>query len=332
MSGILFGLLAKRFSHKAVRPSYIEVKESGTMTAAEFKYMFSQAIPEEGRVQEIRIRAGCPIFVRVNGREVRLNGYADSRLIRELMELFANHSLYAYEEEIRQGFLTIEGGHRVGISGKVVLDGERLRTIKDISGLNIRLAHEWKGCADGVLPWLYQDGEIQNTMFISPPGGGKTTILREVIRRISDGNPYGKGMAVSVVDERSEIGACLRGIPQCDLGQRTDIMDGCPKALGMTMMIRSMGPEVLAVDEIGTREDLRALRDAMRSGVKILVTVHGDSLEDVQKKPVLRDMVEERMFVRYVVLGRRSHPGTIVGVYDLHCREMYNLKDSREST
>lgn len=302
------------------------------MTAAEFKYMFSQAIPEEGRVQEIRIRAGCPIFVRVNGREVRLNGYADSRLIRELMELFANHSLYAYEEEIRQGFLTIEGGHRVGISGKVVLDGERLRTIKDISGLNIRLAHEWKGCADGVLPWLYQDGEIQNTMFISPPGGGKTTILREVIRRISDGNPYGKGMAVSVVDERSEIGACLRGIPQCDLGQRTDIMDGCPKALGMTMMIRSMGPEVLAVDEIGTREDLRALRDAMRSGVKILVTVHGDSLEDVQKKPVLRDMVKERMFGRYVVLGRRSHPGTIVGVYDLHCREMYNLKDSREST
>ena len=109
-------------------------------------------------------------------------------------------------------------------------------------------------------------------------------------------------------------------------------MDGCPKALGMTMMIRSMGPEVLAVDEIGTREDLTALRDALRSGVKILVTVHGDSLEDIQKKPVLRDMVEERMFGRYVVLGRRSHPGTIVGVYDLHCREMYNLKDSREST
>ena len=133
------------------------------MTASEFKYMFSQTIPEDGRVQEIRIRAGCPIFVRVNGNEVRLNGYADSRLIRELMELFANHSLYAYEEEIRQGYLTIEGGHRVGISGKAVLDGRQIRTIKDISGLNIRLAHEWKGCAEQILPWLYQNGEIQKS-------------------------------------------------------------------------------------------------------------------------------------------------------------------------
>ena len=124
------------------------------MTAAELKYMFMQAIPDDGRVQEIRIRAGCPIFVRVNGEEVQLNGYADSRLIRELMELFSNHSLYAYEEEIRQGFLTIEGGHRVGISGKAVLDGDQIRTIKDISGLNIRLAHERKGCAEKVLPWL----------------------------------------------------------------------------------------------------------------------------------------------------------------------------------
>ncbi len=301
------------------------------MTAAELKYMFSQMIPEDGRVQEIRIRTGCPIFVRVDGGEIQLNGYADSRLIRELMELFSKHSLYAYEEEIRQGFLTIEGGHRVGISGKVVMDGERIRTIKDISGLNIRLAHERKGCADAVLPWLYQDEEIQNTIFISPPGGGKTTILRDVIRKISDGNSYGRGMAVSVVDERSEIGACLRGIPQCDLGHRTDIMDGCPKALGMTMMIRSMGPEVLAVDEIGTREDLEALRDALRSGVKILVTVHGDSVEDIQKKPVLREMVEERMFSRYVVLACRPHPGTVTGVYDLQCRELYTMKDGCES-
>ena len=301
------------------------------MTAAELKYMFMQAIPDDGSVQEIRIRAGCPIFVRVNGEEVQLNGYADSRLIRELMELFSNHSLYAYEEEIRQGFLTIEGGHRVGISGKAVLDGDQVRTIKDISGLNIRLAHERKGCAEKVLPWLYHEGTIQSTLFISPPGGGKTTMLREVIRNLSDGNPYGNGVAVSVVDERSEIGACLRGIPQCDLGQRTDIMDGCPKALGMTMMIRSMGPKVLAADEIGTKEDLSAIRDALRSGVKILVTVHGDSLEDVKQKPVLREMVEERMFGRYVILGCNPRPGTVTKVYDHLCRELYVIQDGNES-
>ena len=292
------------------------------MTAAEFKYMFSQMIPEDDHVQEIRIRAGRPIFVRIEGREIQMNGYADHRLIRELLELFANHSLYAYEEEIRQGFLTIEGGHRVGISGKVVLDGTEIRTMKDISGLNIRLAHEWKGCAESILPWLYSDENIQNTIFISPPRGGKTTILRDVIRLVSDGNSYGHGKTVSVVDERSEIGACLRGIPQCDLGKRTDILDGCPKALGMTMMIRSMGPEVLAVDEIGTREDVIALRDALRSGVRIVATVHGDSIEDIRKKPILSEMVEEGMFGRYVVLGRLPHPGTVMGVYDERCQEL----------
>lgn len=155
-------------------------------------------------------------------------------------------------------------------------------------------------------------------------------MLREVIRNLSDGNPYGNGVAVSVVDERSEIGACLRGIPQCDLGQRTDIMDGCPKALGMTMMIRSMGPKVLAADEIGTKEDLSAIRDALRSGVKILVTVHGDSLEDVKQKPVLREMVEERMFGRYVVLGCKPRPGTVTMIYDHLCRELYGMEGGGE--
>lgn len=295
------------------------------MTAAEFKYMFFQTIPEDGQVQEIRIRAGRPIFIRMNGEEIQMNRYADQRLIRELLELFANHSLYAYEEEIRQGFLTIEGGHRVGISGKIVLDGAEIRTIKDISGLNIRLAHEWKGCAEPILPWLYQDGKIQNTIFISPPGGGKTTVLRDVIRLVSDGNSYSDGKTVSVVDERSEIGACLRGIPQCDLGKRTDILDGCPKALGMTMMIRSMGPEVLAVDEIGTREDYRALRDALRSGVRILATAHGDSFEDIRKKRIFSEMLEEGMFERYVVLGNIPHPGTVTGVYDEQFQELYSI-------
>ncbi len=307
------------------------------MTVAEFKHIIACKVPDDATVQEIRVRVGCPIFVLRDGREVCLDVYADNRLVRELMEVFSNHSMYAYEEELRQGFLTIEGGHRVGIAGRVVLEHgnhgnrNRIRTIKDISGLNIRLAHEWKSCADTILPWIYENGEIQNTIFISPPGGGKTTILRDVIRQISDGNRFGSGRSVSVVDERSELGACFRGIPQCDLGRRTDIMDGCPKALGMLMMIRSMAPDVVAVDEIGTEEDLVALREVLKSGVRILATVHGETVEDLKKKPVLCEMVREEMFNRYIVLGRRPHPGTLMGVYDRKCSDILSGQNSAGS-
>lgn len=286
------------------------------MTAAELKVSFSRAAPDTSRVREIRIRAGQPVMLHMDGKEICLDGKADGMLIREILEIFSKHSLYAYEDEIRQGFLTIEGGHRVGIAGRVVLDGSRIRTIKDISGINIRVAHECPGCADSLMPWIYEHGEVQNVLMISPPGGGKTTILRDVIRQVSDGNPWGEGQNVSVVDERSEIGACFRGVPQCNLGMRTDVLDGCPKAQGMLMMIRSMNPKVLAVDEIGAGEDLAALRDVMRCGCKILATVHGYSPEDVRKKPILCDMVREGMFQRFVVLKRVPRPGTIEGVYD----------------
>lgn len=302
------------------------------MEAARLKDIFKKAVPEIKRVQEIRVRAGKPVFVFMDGQEFfllekgllgRWGGteqrdavIADQTLIKEILGIFSRHSLYAFEDEVRQGFLTIEGGHRVGISGKTVLEGQRIRTIKDISGLNIRLAHQKIGCADRILPFLYENGCLKNTLFLSPPGAGKTTLLRDAVRQISNGNVYGEGMEVSVVDERSEIGASFKGIPQCDLGIRTDVMDACPKALGMLMMIRSMAPRVVAVDEIGTREDLEALRDVMNCGCRILATVHGNQVEDLAGKPVLSEMAREKMFDRYVVLTRTPGPGTVTGIYD----------------
>ena len=287
------------------------------MTAEELKQIFGRAVPDKGKLQEIRLRAGKPVLVFLDGREYLVGReelleaegavpeamspvLADPVLIREILGIFSRHSLYAFEDEIRQGFLTIEGGHRVGIAGKAVPEGSRLRTIRDISSLNIRLAHEKPGCGDPVLPWLYENGRLQNTLILSPPGAGKTTLLRDE----------------AVVDERSELGACFKGVPQCDLGMRTDVMDGCPKALGMVMMIRSMAPGAVAVDEIGDREDLEALRYVMKCGCRILATVHGSSPEDLKKKPVLAEMVREGMFSRYVALSRRMGPGTVEAVCD----------------
>ena len=306
------------------------------MEAADLKKYLERAAGTAG-LQEIRIRAGQPVFLIIDGAEWVLGEQgllsgsgaktaprAEKRLLKELLEIFARHSLYAYEDEIRQGFLTIEGGHRVGLCGKAVLEGDKVRTIKEISSLNIRIAHEKRGCADAVFPYLFEDGGLVNTLLVSPPGAGKTTMLRDMIRQVSDGSRYGPGRSVAVVDERSELAACFLGQPQCDLGMRTDVLDGCPKAVGMMMAIRSMAPYAVAVDEIGTKEDLEALRQASNCGCRILATVHGSSVFDLTNKPVISEMVREKVFGRYVVLGKSPHPGTAIGIYDENRRELIN--------
>jgi stage III sporulation protein AA len=152
--------------------------------------------------------------------------------IRETMEYISNYSLYAFEDEIRQGFITINGGHRIGIAGKIIIENDEIKGMKHISFINIRLAHQVKGCANKVIPYLIDEKTkgIYHTLIISPPRCGKTTLLRDIIRQLSDGNSRYPGMNVGVVDERSEIGACYMGTPQNDLGIRTDVLDCCPKA------------------------------------------------------------------------------------------------------
>lgn len=273
-------------------------------------------------LQEIRLRIGQPVTVLYQNEELILpTMYSEKKRLgkqemKETIEHISNYSLYAYEHELKQGFITIEGGHRVGMAGQVIMEGGKIKNMKYISSINIRVSHEVLDCANKIFPYITYNKQMYHTLIISPPRCGKTTLLRDVIRQISDGNRWIKGCTVGVVDERSELGGCYLGVIQNNLGMRTDILDRCPKADGMIMLIRSMAPQVVAVDEIGAKEDVHAIEYAMHCGCKMLATAHGDSMEEICKKPIFEKLIREKRFERYVVLSNRYRLGGIEAVYD----------------
>lgn len=265
---------------------------------------------------ELCIRAGQPVYVQTGGKEIRIGHTATKEEIKEILNYMSRYSLYAFEEEMKRGFLTIEGGHRVGLAGKTITEKDRVKNIRYVSSVHIRIAHEVRGCADPVLPYITRQKELCHTLIISPPGCGKTTLLRDIIRQVSDGNRYVKGCTVGIVDERSEIAGCYMGVAQNDIGTRSDVLDACPKAEGLIMLIRSMTPRVAAADEIGTGEDVRAVEYALHCGCRILATAHGDSFEELREKPELGRLLKNGRFERYIVLKRGSTPGEVKGIYD----------------
>ena len=242
----------------------------------DIREILKQVTVDFEQVQEIRLRVHAPLLMICSNREYYITregnlsmraaeAYLVTRdALKETLDYMSSYSLYAFEEEIRQGFITIQGGHRIGIAGKIITDGHGIRSMKFISFINVRLSHQVKGCAGTVLPYLYDRDMIFHTLIVSPPRCGKTTLLRDIIRQVSNGSREHAGLTIGVIDERSEIGACYQGIPQNELGIRTDILDCCPKAQGMMMLIRTMSPQVIAVDEIGSREDLEAIRSEER--------------------------------------------------------------------
>lgn len=283
------------------------------------------------QVEELRLRVGQPFLVRTSDKDcfISKEGEVTSpgkayRVDREdlvgALERMTHSSVYAAEEDLKQGFLTLPGGNRVGVTGEVVLQNGKIHTLKHVSSLNIRIARDMKGRGLKILPFLI-DGERQvyHTLLISPPRAGKTTLLRDLIRLISNGVPQleFRGQTVGVVDERGELAGMWQGVPTYDLGCRTDVLDGCPKAAGMNMIVRSMAPHVIAMDELGHKEDVAALLDALRTGVKIISTAHAGSLEEARQRPVLVDLLNQNVFERLVVLSRRAGPGTVEGIFNL---------------
>lgn len=283
------------------------------------------------KVEEIRLRRRKPLMV-VEGRTdymVTPDGLTtenpESAYIvtdndaEKTFQLISQSSIYAWEDEIKNGYITLKGGHRVGIVGKVVMEAEKIKTIKHVSGFNIRIARQILGAADETIPFVINEkGEFLNTMIISPPKAGKTTLLRDLIRQLSSGSYKlgSKGFKIGVVDERSEIACCYEGVPQNDVGIRTDVLDGCPKARGIMMLLRSMSPEIIATDEIGRLEDVEALEEAINAGVKLLTTAHGMDLEDLKKRPTIRRLIENQFFDRYLILGFSNGIGTLEKVIE----------------
>lgn len=300
----------------------IEASQIQDLFAGNIRKLLIDARPNYDDLYEIRMRVGRPVFLIRREGECFLRGRGSSPYlvtdedVKETLEYVSGYSLYAYEDEIRQGYISVQGGHRVGITGKVILDGDRIRGMKYISCINLRIAHEIPGCADAVMPFVRTKDWTAHTLIISPPRCGKTTLLRDIIRQLSSGTKDAPGVTVGVVDERSEIAGCYQGIPQNDLGERTDVLDACPKAEGMQMLIRSMSPAVVAVDELGREEDFRAVESVIHCGCKLIATAHGDSLTDILRKPFFARLREMRVFERYIVLGNEKMAGTVTGIFD----------------
>lgn len=294
-------------------------------------------------IEEIRLRVNTPLCIYSEGKdhfvskEGRIaNSFSEAIIvnaeqINKTFQLVSNYSIYALKEELKNGFITVKGGHRIGIGGKVIYGDTGIEGIKNVSSLNFRIAREKLGISDKFIKYLIRNNNFCNTLIISPPQCGKTTLLRDMIRNLSNGmkKPYVNGYKVGLVDERSEIAGVFNGMPQKDVGIRTDVLDSCNKPQGIIMLIRSMSPNIIAVDEIGSADDIKAIEEALRAGIKLIATVHGYSISDIKDRKSLRDLFQEKVFERYLILDNSKGVGTVREIIDAN--SMKNILREEEA-
>ncbi len=269
-------------------------------------------------ITEIRLRARSKVILICVNKEIVLDCIVTTKAILEILLNVSKNSIYAIQNDINNGFVIIRGGHRIGISGEVVYVENKIKNIKNICSLNIRVARQIYGCADKVLPHIIENGKVQNTLIVSPPGCGKTTLMRDIVRQISNGIPalnfHGKN--VSLIDERGEIASVYEGEASLDVGVRTDIMSNVTKSTGMKMMVRSMAPDIIATDEIGKEEDIVAIKEAILSGVNVIFTMHGDSLNSITKNIKIKELLDMEIFSKIILLSSGKTPGVVEKIYD----------------
>ena len=275
--------------------------------------------PEVRRLaEEFRLRAGRPLAVLLPEGERALGDTVAQEDLEALCDLATDYSRYAAEETLRQGYLSVRGGFRVGVCGTAVMKDGANTTLRDLSSAAVRIARQRRGIGEDVIPRLFRAGRYQDTLLLSPPGGGKTTLLRDLVRCLSTGGPGRPGLRVALIDERGEVAVMVRGRPEMDVGPRTDVLDACPKALGIPMALRAMNPQVIAVDEITAEADLRAAVQAAGCGVGLLATIHASGVEELRQRPLYRRLLSEGVF-RLAVRIARTPAGRTYEVEELPC-------------
>lgn len=271
-----------------------------------FSNLFKENIKITEEIQEIRMRTNRPILLKLREKDLILQYNISQAEILQILERLCENSIYAYKNQICAGFITVKGGHRVGLTGSCVIENGKISNIKYISSLNFRIAREVLNCSTKVLREIIdiENKTIYNTIIVAPPGKGKTTVLRDIIRRLSNGidEINFKGKTCGVVDERGEIAAMYKGVAQNDIGIRTDIIENINKNQGIHMLIRTMSPEIIACDEIGSKEDVEAIHYALFSGVKGIFTMHGKNVEDIKNNKQIYELIESREIQKIVFL------------------------------
>ncbi len=279
-------------------------------------------------VFEVRIRIGKPIMVNYKGKYQPLtdkNGYnnmtvfASSELVDHILKSATRQSIYAYNDQIKHCYVQAPDAVRIGVCGTVVYDKGKVATIKNIVSLNVRIAHQVLGCSEKIIGLISTSGCVKNTLIISPPGAGKTTLVRDIVNKLSNEKQINN---ILVVDERFEIAA--GGISdEIDTGMLVDVISGSEKNFAFYEALKTMSPSVIVTDEISKEEDIESVKVAVKSGVKVIATAHASGLADLKTKKYFDELIKDKYFERIVVLSSRLGVGTIEGVFDENLRAIY---------